>query len=181
MNLILVEPTLEEYWYEQKLQSDPLTMNYNAGYDVNYYGYHYDTGCIDFPKERWILTYEKRQKDPQRYFAYIKDLDINKYVGYVNYHYSQSDNRYGCGIVIEAMHRGKGYSKRGLQLLCQKAFSEGIDKLYDNFEEERKTSLKVFESLGFKVVDKIKYVKFNKEVDLVVVCLEKENFIKEDL
>ena len=51
MNLLLVEPTIEEYNYEQKLLSDPETMSYNAGYEVTYQGYHYDTGCIDFPKE----------------------------------------------------------------------------------------------------------------------------------
>ena len=51
-NIELYIPKLEDYWYEAKLQSDPDTMNYNAGYDVSYYGYHYDTGCIDFPK-RW--------------------------------------------------------------------------------------------------------------------------------
>ncbi len=45
-NISLWEPTLEEYWYEQKLQSDPNTMDYNAGYDVGYEGYHYDNGLF---------------------------------------------------------------------------------------------------------------------------------------
>ena len=75
-------------------------MDYNAGYDVSYYGYHYDTGCIDFPEERWKETYEKRIRE-NRYFAYIKDNDINEYVSYVNYHYNKNDNRYEYGIVIE--------------------------------------------------------------------------------
>lgn len=38
----------------KKIQSDPLSMDYNAGYDVSYYGYHYDTGCINFSKEKWV-------------------------------------------------------------------------------------------------------------------------------
>ena len=46
-------PSLDDYWYEQKLEEDPETMSYNAGYDVSYAGYHYDGGCIDFPKESW--------------------------------------------------------------------------------------------------------------------------------
>jgi len=75
-------------------------MDYNVGYDVSYYGYHYDTGCIDFPEERWKETYEKRILE-NRYFAYIKDNDINEYVSYVNYHYNKNDNRYEYGIVIE--------------------------------------------------------------------------------
>ena len=31
----LVIPKLEDYWYEEKLESDPDTMSYNAGYDVS--------------------------------------------------------------------------------------------------------------------------------------------------
>ena len=50
-NIELYKPKLDDYWYEEKIQRDPLSMNYNAGYDVSYYRYHYDTGCIDFPKK----------------------------------------------------------------------------------------------------------------------------------
>ncbi len=62
MNLLLVEPTIEEYNYEQKLLSDPETMNYNAGYEVTYQGYHYNTGCIDFPEENWEAKKKKREQ-----------------------------------------------------------------------------------------------------------------------
>lgn len=50
-NITLIVPKLEDYYYEQKLNEDPSTMNYNAGYDLPLQGYHYDTGCIDFPKQ----------------------------------------------------------------------------------------------------------------------------------
>ena len=103
-NITLYVPLLEDYWYEQKIQADPLSM----GYDVSYYGYNYDTGCIDFPEERWKEIYDRRIRE-NRYFAYIKDNDIDDYVGYVNYHYNKNDNRYECGIVIESKYRGKGY------------------------------------------------------------------------
>ena len=62
-NIELIKPSLKQYYYEAKLQSDPLTMSYNAGYDVSYFGYHYDTGCIDFPKEKWKGTFNKRIKE----------------------------------------------------------------------------------------------------------------------
>ena len=107
-NITLYVPLLEDYWYEQKIQADPLSMDYNAGYDVSYYGYNYDTGCIDFPEERWKEIYDRRIRE-NRYFAYINDNDIDDYVGYVNYHYNKNDNRYECGIVIESKYRGKGY------------------------------------------------------------------------
>ena len=49
-------------YVKEKLQSDEDTMSYNAGYDVSYFGYHYDTGCIDFPESRWQEMFEKRVK-----------------------------------------------------------------------------------------------------------------------
>ena len=104
-------------------------MSYNAGYDVSYSGYHYDTGCIDFDKDKWLEKYNKR-KDKNTFFAYIKDVNLNKYVGYVNYNYNNEENRYECGIVIESKYRGCGYSKLALTLLLKQAFSNGIEVLY---------------------------------------------------
>ena len=167
-NISLYVPSLKDYWYEQKVQSDPLSMNYNSGYNVSYYGYHYDTGCIDFPEERWKETFEKRIKE-KRYFAYIKDNDINEYVGYVNYHYNKGNNRYECGIVIESKYRGKGYSKIALQLLCNTAKKNGVKELYDNFEIDRDNVLNVFESIGFEIVEEQNWKRFNKTVKGVLV------------
>lgn len=167
-NISLYIPSLEDYWYEQKVQSDPKSMSYNAGYDVLYYGYHYDTGCIDFPEERWQEVYKKRIKE-NRYFAYIKDNDINEFVGYVNYHYNKNESRYECGIVIESIYRGKGYSKSALELLCEIAKNNGIKELYDNFEIDRDNTLELFKSVGFIVVEEQSWVKFNKLVKGVLV------------
>jgi len=165
--LTLYVPELKDYWYEEKLQSDPKTMEYNAGYDVSYYGYHYDTGCIDFKKDKWKETYDKR-KNENKYFAYLKDLSTNEFVGYVNYHFNKNDNRYDCGIVIEYKHRGKGYSKEGLKLLFKKAKEDGIDSLYDIFEKER-YGIKVFLDLGFKIIEETTWKKFGKDVVGIIV------------
>lgn len=165
--LTLYVPELKDYWYEQKLQSDPKTMEYNAGYNVSYFGYHYDTGCIDFPENKWQESYERRIKE-NRYFAYLKDLSNNEFVGYVNYHFNKNDNRYDCGIVIEFKHRGKGYSKEGLKLLCEKAKSDGIDSLYDNFEKDR-ANIKIFLDLGFEIIEKTTWKKFGKDIEGIVV------------
>ena len=145
-NLSLYIPKLEDYSYEAKLQSDPKTMSYNAGYDVSYYGYHYNTGCIDFPKDKWKDTYEKRINE-NKFFAYIRDNDIKEYVGYVNYHYNKDEDKYYCGILIESKYRGKGYSKEGLKLLLEEARKNNINELYDNFEIDKDNTLKVFESV----------------------------------
>lgn len=167
-NLSLYVPKIEDYYYEQKIQSDPLSMNYNAGYDVSYYGYHYDTGCIDFPKEKWKDIYNKR-KHKDIYFAYIKNNNLKEFIGYVNYHYNKSDNRYYCGILIEAKYRGKGYSKKSLELLCDAARENGIKELYDNFEIDRKNTLKLFKAVGFEVVEKQTWKKFDNIVNGVLV------------
>ena len=49
--LELYIPKLEDLWFFQKMTSDPETMAYNAGWDVDYDGYHRDTGCVDYPDE----------------------------------------------------------------------------------------------------------------------------------
>lgn len=169
--LSLYIPKLEDYWYEEKLQSDPDTMSYNAGYDVSYYGYHYETGCIDFPESKWGETFNKR-KNENRFFAYIKDNEINAYIGYCNYHYNKNDDKYECGVLIESKYRGKGYSKEALKLLCEVATKNGVKDLYDNFEKDRGNTLKVFESVGFKVVNESSWTKFGKTVNGVEVKIE---------
>lgn len=167
-NISLYIPKLEDYSYEEKVQSDPLSMSYNAGYDVSYYGYHYDTGCIDFPKEKWEESYNRRINE-NRFFAYIKDEDINEYVGYCNYHYNKNDDRYDCGVLIESKYRGMGYSKRALELLCDAARSNGIKELYDNFEIDRPNTLELFKSVGFEIVKEDTWKKFSKDVKGVLV------------
>lgn len=94
MNITLIEPNLEEYWYEQKLLSDPKTMEYNIGYEISNPRYHYDTGFIDFPKELWAYDYEKRKDNFNHFFDYIKDLNSQNFVGYVFYSFNESKNRY---------------------------------------------------------------------------------------
>ena len=49
--LELYIPKLEDLWFYQKMMSDPETMSYNANWDVDYDGYHKDTGCIDYLDE----------------------------------------------------------------------------------------------------------------------------------
>ena len=115
--------------------------------------------------------YNKR-KDENTFFAYLKDDIKNEFVGYVNYQYNEKDNRYECGIVIEASKRRNGYAKEGLKLLCNYAKKQGIKSLYDNFEIDRENTLKVFESIGFKIIEKTTWKKFNKEIEGVIVKIE---------
>ena len=170
-NLELIKPTIKQYGYYKKLLSDPKTMNYNAGYNVSYQGYHYDTGCIDFNYDNW------KKNIKNNYFAYIKDTSIKKFIGYVNYQYNSNDDIYECGIVIEAKYRSKGYSKDSLKLLVKEAYNNGIDYLYDTFERDRGNTLNLFLSVGFKTYKDIKITKFNKELDGVIVRIKTDEFL----
>ena len=170
-NIKLYKPKIEDYWYEEKVQSDPETMSYNAGYDVSYYGYHYDTGCIDFPKSKWKDIFNKRNNE-HIFFAYILDVNLNDYVGYCNYHYNENDNRYECGIIIESKYRGEGYSKNALEMLCNIARSNGIKTLYDSFEKDRQVTLNIFKSVGFEIVEEYSWKKFNNVIKGVLVKKE---------
>ncbi len=170
MNIELVKPINEEdFAYKAKVMSDPLSMSYNAGYQTNGKNrYDYETGVIEYPKERWGLEYLKNHSK-KYYFAYIKDNDINEYVGYCCYYLD--NNEYQCGIVVEYKYRHQGYGYQGLKLLIEKAQRDGIDKLYDCFEEDR-GCLAMFESLGFEISERVIWKKFDKEVNGVIVCLD---------
>ncbi len=175
--MILIEPELKEYWYEKQLLEDSNTMDYNAGYDVTYAGYHYDTGCIDFPEDKWQASYQKR-KTSNCFFAFLKDTVKNCYVGYVNYQYNPSNQRYECDILIEGKYRGLGYSKEGLYLLCDTA-KNGISALYDGFEKSRVGARKVFQEIGFQIVETSTWKKFDDMVEGITICLTKEQFYKQ--
>ena len=97
--------------------------------------------------------------DDKRYFAYIKDCDINEYIGYVNYHYNEIDDIYECGILIESKYRSKGYAKDALRLLVREANKNGIKYLYDTFEKEREHTLELFLNLGFEIHKETKWKK----------------------
>lgn len=178
-NIELVKPELSDYWYEEMIQSDPDTMGYNAFYDVSYFGYHYDTGCIDFPKEKWKDKYDERIKN-NVFFAYIKDIELNTFVGYTYYLYNKIDDLYECGILIEYKYRGNCYSRPALRLMINEAYNNGIDYLYDTFEVDRGNTLNIFKSVGFYIDKEVIYKKKNKNVNGVIVKIN-TNCMYEDI
>ncbi len=161
----LYVPRLKDYWYEEKILSDPESMSYNAGWNVNYDGYDYETGCIEFKKDRWKDDFDKRKKKDKAFF-YILNKDSNEFIGYITYYYSMGSNRYNVSLVIESIHRGHGYAKDALELLMKKAKKKGIKELYDSFEEGRAGS-KVFYELGFEKINTYKERRFKKEINII--------------
>ena len=136
--LELYIPKLEDMWFFQQMRADPETMSYNANWDVDYAGYHRDTGCIDIPDEE-LADYMHRDGDePERFFAYIKRRSDGAWIGDVNFHYTPEKDWWDMGIVIFAPFRGKGYAVPALKLMLDHAFRDcGISRIHNDFEVAR--------------------------------------------
>ena len=160
-NIELYKPKLDDLWFREQCMSDSKTMNYNAGYDVHYSGYHYDTGCIDFPKEKWQSWVNDKLNNPNLFYAYILDKDTKSFVGYVNYEINKT-KKATVGIVIKNEFRGQGYMRPALNLLIQNAKNNGVVALIDTVPQTREQALKVFYDLGFNKVGEFVSKKFNK-------------------
>lgn len=161
-NVVLVIPKIDDLWYREQCMADPNTMSYNAGYDVSYSGYHYDTGCIDFPPNTWESWYNNKMSNPNFYYAYIKDEDNGEFVGYLNFNL-QSDGYATMGIVIESSHRGNGYMKPALAKMISVAKERGVKVLTDTVPENRVGAMKAFYDMGFKVVGNFIGKKFGED------------------
>ena len=166
-NVSLHVPTLDDYWYEQKLLNDFETMYYNAGYESDLEEYNYSTGCLSFEPSEWKNKYESRQASGM-YIAYLKDEEGN-FVGYVSYHYDKSKDIYVCGILIHSKERDKGYAKKGIKLLLDVARENGIKELYSCFEDRRGNINNIFLDNGFEIVKTFDWVRFNEPTKGVLV------------
>lgn len=177
--LYLKVPTYNELYYKKHLQEDPHTMDYNAGYDLDFKGYDKSTGCIAFPEEKWEDWYNNQKNKDHNFYAYICKKENNEFIGSVNFHFNFETNRYDCGILIEAKHRGQGYSEEALRLLVETAFNKyNIDTLYDNFPVTRTSAIKAFERVGFKPSGGTYFMKkFGKDEEIIIFKLEKKDYV----
>lgn len=152
--LELYIPKPEDLWFYQKMMSDPETMSYNAGWDVDYDGYHRDTGCIDYPDEVLADWYKDWVgKEPDRFYAYIKRRSDGAWIGDVNFPYTPEKDWHDMGIVIYAPYRGKGYAVPALKLMLDHAFREcGIARIHNDFEITRSVALRIHKKAGFREI-----------------------------
>lgn len=170
LDIELYIPTFNDLWFRELCMSDPKTMNYNAGYNVHFDGYHYDTGCIDFPKEKWQKWIDEKLNNPNFFYAYI--VSKNAFVGYVNFNKNSQTNCATMGIVIKSEHRGKGYMRPAMKKLMEKAKVCGVEYLIDTVPERRTRALKVFYDLGFEKIREYESRKFN-EIEYVAEISKK--------
>ena len=169
--LELYVPKLDDLWFRRKMMSDPETMSYNANWDMEWDGYHKDTGCIDFPESEWATWYEHWISNEQEcFYAYIRRCVDGAWIGEVNFHYTPEKRWWDMGIVICSQYRRKGYSVPALRLMLDHAFCKcGISILHNDFEVTRPAALRTHLSAGFK--------KMGVENELQHVMLTKEEYL----
>lgn len=148
-NIYLKVPSINELHYKQKWMTDPKTMSYNAGYDIDIKGYDKQTGTITKTIEEMIAWYNNWiNQEPDKYFAYIYDKTISEPVGEVYYYLD--NGIHSMGIVIQNKYRGKGYSYHALLELEKVAFDKnGISELSDFIPLDRIGAIKTFKKAGF--------------------------------
>ena len=165
-------PKKEDLWYRKRMMEDPKTMDYNKGYFLDSPNYDNETGCILFPEEDWEDWYSYFiNQEPKRYYAYILRKSDNTFLGEVCLHQIDDANEYGMGIVIESIHRNKGYAKEALHLLLEIAFKKLHAKdIHNSFEETRQAALHIHLNAGFTIL--------NKKEKMVNLILAKEQYFK---
>lgn len=149
--LKLYVPEYRDLWYRQKILGDAATMDYNKGYDLDFKGYHKDSGCIEFPPEQWRDWYDYFiGQEPERFYAYVTRLQDGVFIGEVNVHKSNAAPWYEMGIVLEAGFRGQGYAIEALGLLLQHAFvTLNAEAVHNDFEGTREAAIRAHLAVGF--------------------------------
>lgn len=152
--LELYKPLVDDLWFKEKMMGDEQTMSYNHAYG----------GTIPFPKECWSDWHSRwiTNHDSNRFYRYVKANDA--FVGEVAYHFDGERQIYIADVIIYAPHRGKGYGRTGLLLLCENAKSNGIKELYDDIAIDN-SAVELFLKCGFaEVLRTSEYVLVKKEL-----------------
>lgn len=139
----LYEPQLEDLWFKEAMLSDEETMSYNHAYG----------GTISFPKERWKSWFDRWvvNHETKRFYRYIREKDT--FVGEAAYHLDEQQQIFLADVIVYAPHRGKGYGRAALLLLCEAAKEKGIAELYDEIATDN-PGISLFFSCGFQEVQR---------------------------
>ena len=154
-NLYLYKPAFADLDFRQALLADPETMSYNRAWG----------GAIDWPESEWRQWYSRwvAQDREQCFYRYLVTGE-KVFIGEVAYNYDPKFGGYMADIIISAKHRGHGYGKAGLNLLCDAAKARGISILYDNIAIDN-PAIKMFLDAGFiEVVRTTEIILLKKEL-----------------
>lgn len=171
-NIELYIPKKEDLWFRAECMNDPSTMSYNAGYNLTFEGYHYDTGCIDFDENKYDKWIEEKLNNPNFFYAYIVDKDDNRFVGYVNFNINQETQSATMGIVIKSNYRGQGYMRPAIaKMIAEAKTRDNLKELTDTVPVNRKPAMKIFLESGFQIIDEFESIKFNQKEKVYKISL----------
>lgn len=177
--LALYIPRLEDMWFAQRMQEDPETMAYNAGWDVSYGSYHPDTGCIDLPESAWAAKHQRLVgHEPEQFYAFLRVRETGDFAGYVNFRWDADEGRYDMSVVLYAPYRGRGWGSEALELLLRRAFLAcGVPALHNTFETTRAPAIAIHKRAGFRQVGTTQDVRFGRPVELMELELTREAYL----
>ncbi|MBP3704727.1 MAG: GNAT family N-acetyltransferase [Clostridia bacterium] len=137
----LYKPCIEDLWFRETMLGDAQTMAYNHAYG----------GTILFPQEKWAAWYDKWlvHHENKRFYRYVREGDT--FLGEAAYHFDEDKRVYLADVIIYAPHRGKGYGRKALHLLCEAAEKAGLHALYDDIAIDN-PSVDLFLKCGFREV-----------------------------
>lgn len=139
--LTFYKPEIGDLWFKETILGDEKTMSYNHAYG----------GTISFPRAAWAIWYDRWlvNHNSKRFYRYIQKDDT--FVGEAAYRFDEDRQIYLADLIIHAPHRGNGYGKKALLMLCQIAQANGIDALYDEIAIDN-SSVSLFFKCGFQEV-----------------------------
>ena len=137
----LYTPIREDLWFKAAMLADEPTMSYNHAYG----------GTIAFPEERWSGWYDRWiiHHETKRFYRYLRENDT--FLGEIAYHLEEDRQIYLADVLLYAPHRGKGYGRQALLLLCEAAKNNGIPELYDEIAIDN-PSVSLFLTCGFEEI-----------------------------
>ena len=152
LNLTLIVPQKDDLWFKKEIKEDPSTMDYNAGYDLNFSGYNRENGTIQTNLQELEDVWSKHWigNEPTNFYYYTKNN--NEFVGEIYAKFDAQLNAHEIGIVIKAEHRRKGIATPAINLLCQKLKEYGIKKLYHELPSSRHAAIKADINNGFILI-----------------------------
>lgn len=150
----LYKPQVEDLWFKETILRDEQTMSYNHAYG----------GTIPFPKEKWESWYDRWiiNHENKRFYRYIKENAT--FLGEAAYHFDEERQIYIADVIVYAPHRGKGYGRKALILLCETARNNGVQELFDDIATDN-PSVTLFLRCGFQeTLRTSEYVLVKKEL-----------------
>ncbi|MFT3889055.1 MAG: GNAT family N-acetyltransferase [Arachnia sp.] len=143
-------PERADFPVRQRWLADPRFMSYNAGWRIDAPGYDPESGCIDWPEERWT-AFEERLALPEstQGYYFVEDASSGEALGHAHYLIEGSEAAIGLNIAPD--HRGEGLGHRVLAMLIDHISARtSADTVVNEFEDERAPALRIHQRAGFR-------------------------------